>query len=142
MRDARLRLEWIRGAFAVCRLPPTDDVPEWATAASSAKRLLIVTRTDKELSVVIGQEAVPEEVTTERGWVAMRISDSLDLSMTGVLSTLTGALAESGVSVFAELFELARAVACVDLGQRIFEHDVGRWHVQVVNGYGLQPESR
>ena len=101
MRDARLRLEWIRGAFAVCRLPPTDDVPEWATAASSAKRLLIVTRTDKELSVVIGQEAVPEDVTTERGWVAMRISDSLDLSMTGVLSTLTGALAESGVSVFA-----------------------------------------
>lgn len=98
MGDRKLALEWIPGAFAVCRLPAASAVPEWATAAEAA--LSSITRTDDELSIVTAQDAVPAEVTAERGWVALRIAGTIEFSVTGVMAALCGALAEAGVPVF------------------------------------------
>lgn len=97
MMKHQLALEWIPGRFAICRLDARDAIPAWAGRPSS---LLSITRTDGELSIVAAEEAVPDSVKAERGWVAMRIAGTLDFSLVGILSMLTGALAEANVPVF------------------------------------------
>lgn len=95
-----LSLEWVPGRFAVCRFGANEPMPEWAVPTGSTG-LLSVTRTDGELSVVAGEDRVPDSTQAERGWVALRVRGPLDLALVGVLSRLTGALADAGVSVFA-----------------------------------------
>ncbi len=94
---SRPALEWIPGAFAVCRLAATDDVPAWALTGSG---FVSITRSDRELSIVVPQERVPADVTAERGWVAFRIAGTLDFSQVGVIAGLTDPLAKAGISVF------------------------------------------
>ena len=105
MSHHTLALEWIPGLYAVCRLPGDADVPTWAGAAGAAGtdggRLLSVTRTDRELSIVAPEEIVPTGATAEGGWVALRVVGTLEFSMVGVLARLTGVLAIGKVSVFA-----------------------------------------
>ncbi len=95
-----LSLEWVPGRFAVCRLGADEAVPDWALASGSPG-LLSVTRTDRELSIVAGEDRVPASTRAEGGWVALRVGGTLDFGLVGVLSRLTGALAGAGVSVFA-----------------------------------------
>lgn len=114
----RLRLEWLPGRYAVCRLGPHARVPEWARAAlfscsqehqnttgavsasASGATLFSQTRTDRELSLVVDEAAVPPGVQVERGFVALWVADTLEFSLVGVLAKLTGALADAGVPVF------------------------------------------
>ena len=60
-----------------------------------------VTRTDRELSIVIDESLVTANVKAERGFVALRIAGTLDMSLVGVLARLTGALAAANIPVFA-----------------------------------------
>ena len=59
-------------------------------------------KTDEERSVVCLTEDVPEN-TTERddGWKLFRIQGILDFSLIGILSKISGILAENGISIFA-----------------------------------------
>ncbi len=83
--------------FAVARLGPGDAVPPWADQGAISS----VTRTAEELSVVCGAKAVPSEVMAERGWRCVRVAGQLDLSLTGILASILGPLAEARVSIFA-----------------------------------------
>ena len=58
--------------------------------------------TDEELSLVCPVEMVPDN-TTERddGWRAFRIEGVLDFSLIGILSKLSGILAENKIGIFA-----------------------------------------
>ena len=96
MSAERLALEWLPGRYAVCHLAAAE-MPEWAMSES---RMASVTRTDRELSIVAPEEAVPGEVTAQRGWRAMRVVGTLDFSIVGVLARLTGACAGADVPVF------------------------------------------
>ena len=100
MRDGKLALEWLPATLAVCRLPPEVEIPSWAAAGGPAG-FVSITRTDRELSIVVEEGAVPTNVRAERGWVGLRVVGTLELSTVGVLARLTGALAEEGVPVFA-----------------------------------------
>ena len=93
-----LALEWIPGAFAVCRLESTADIPPWAL--SRAAGFVNITRSDRELSIVVPQDRVPPDAEVEPGWVAIRVVGTLDFAMVGVIAEQTAALAEAGVSVF------------------------------------------
>ena len=95
--DHRLQLLVVEGAFAVCKLPPTDAIPVWAAGGS----FFSVTRTADELSIVCGEVAVPEGVTCERGWRCLRVAGAMPFSLVGVLASLTAPLASAGVSLFA-----------------------------------------
>jgi len=99
MSTEKLALEWVPGAFAICRLPATADVPQWA-AAGSGQTLVNITRTDSELSIVVPQEAAPEGVQAQRGWVALRVAGKLDMMSIGVLARLTSALSDARIAVF------------------------------------------
>lgn len=60
-----------------------------------------VTRTEEELSVVCQEEDVPEGVTRDRGWRALKLEGPFELSTVGVLSSVAAPLAEEGVSILA-----------------------------------------
>ena len=88
------------GELAIVRLPPDVHVPPWAfTAAAGA--LWSMTRTDEELSLVRGAEAVPNDARAERGWRALRIAGTIDFALTGVLAAVLSPLGEAGLSIFA-----------------------------------------
>ena len=59
-------------------------------------------KTDEELSLVCRTEDVPA-ATTERddGWKGFRIEGVLEFSMVGILSKLSGILAENEIGLFA-----------------------------------------
>ena len=83
--------------FAVARLGPSDAIPSWAAVAPISS----TTRTAEELSIVCAASHVPAHVTAERGWRCLRVAGTLDFSLTGVLASIAGPLAEAGVSIFA-----------------------------------------
>ena len=59
-------------------------------------------KTDEELSLVCPTEQVPEKTTArEDGWKAFRIQGELDFSLIGILSKISGILAENQIGIFA-----------------------------------------
>jgi len=53
------------------------------------------------VSVVAPEEAVPEEVRSERGWRCIKVDGILDFALTGILVSLAAPLAAAGVPAFA-----------------------------------------
>jgi hypothetical protein len=49
----------------------------------------------------LSEEAVPEEVAAERGWIALKLEGPFPFSMTGVLAFFVQPLAESRIPEFA-----------------------------------------
>ena len=91
-----LRLQVLAERFAVCRLPPDAPLPPRPKACG----LWSVTLTGRELSVVLPEAAAPAEHPAERGWRALEVAGPLDFSLTGIMASLSGALAAAGVSLF------------------------------------------
>ena len=96
MERRPLRLEIVPGTYAVCRLDAADPLPAWAASGP----FVSITRTEAELSVVCPEGAVPAEVRKEPGWRCLRVVGPLGFGLTGVLASLAGPLASSGVSIF------------------------------------------
>jgi hypothetical protein len=96
MQLNKLTLSLLSGRFAVCKLEPERDIPEWATRNA----FWSTTKTPHELSIVCSEDYVPEEIEAKRGWRILEVQGPLDFSMTGVLNGLTQPLAESKISVF------------------------------------------
>jgi hypothetical protein len=96
MDEGKEKLELLPDVYAVCRLDRHTPVPEWATQGL----LSSVTRSAGELSVVCPDAGVPAGVTKESGWKVLMVAGPLDLSLTGILASLTVPLARECVSVF------------------------------------------
>ena len=92
-----LSLILLEGNFAICRLAPNADVPSWVGDGP----FVSITRTSDELSIVCGQESVPDDVRCDRVWRCLRVAGTLDLSLVGVLASLLNPLAKAGLCVFA-----------------------------------------
>lgn len=90
-------LEFLGGCYAICRLSAASDVPQWAIEGG----FFSITRTADELSVVCGEESVPEGIVCVKGYIALKVRGPLDFSLTGILSSLSAVLAEANVSIFA-----------------------------------------
>ena len=73
-----------------------------ASALDLTKDFYFIGKTDEELSLVIPTEETPAE-TTERddGWRAFRIQGVLDFSLIGILSKISGLLADANIGIFA-----------------------------------------
>jgi len=92
-----LRLSLLDGLFAVCRLSASEPVPGWAQRGP----FFSISRTPEELSIVCEERAVPSGVKAEAGWRCLKVEGPLDFSVTGVLSSIAGPLADAKVSLFA-----------------------------------------
>ena len=67
-----------------------------------SKDFYFIGKTDEEFSLVCPTEDTPEE-TTERddGWKGFRIQGVLDFSLIGILSKISGILADNKIGIFA-----------------------------------------
>jgi len=92
-----LVLSLLPDAFAICRLSPAEDVPEWAMIGE----FVSITHTGDELSIVCAEEYVPPDAKADRDWRALRVEGPLDLAMTGVLASLANPLAAAQINLFA-----------------------------------------
>jgi hypothetical protein len=90
-------MELLPERLAVCRLDPEDGIGDW----DPSDGFLSLTFTDAEISVVCEEAAVPADAECERGWRCLRVDGPLGFDLVGVLASLTGPLAEAGISVFA-----------------------------------------
>ncbi len=90
-------LRWLRGRYAIARLPPETPAPEWARSGE----FTTISRTPEELSVVCAERAVPDAVRCERGWSCLQVQGPLEFGQIGVLAALTRPLAEAGVAIIA-----------------------------------------
>jgi hypothetical protein len=61
---------------------------------------LSVSKTDDELSVVCDQSLVPHDVKKVDNWRAFKVEGPLDLSLTGIISSLAKPLAENKIPIF------------------------------------------
>ena len=91
----QLRISILPERLAVSRLAADAAVPEWIRGTFTS-----VTRTKDELSVICDDDAVPEEVQSERGWRALRVEGPIPFEVTGVAAALIAPLAEARISVF------------------------------------------
>src|SRR5690348_6021230 len=92
----KLTLTLMADTLAVCRLEPTMPVPAWALQVP----FFSLTRTPEELSLVVSQACVPEEIVCEREWRALKIEGPLDFTLTGILVSVCAPLAEADISIF------------------------------------------
>jgi uncharacterized protein len=91
-----MRLTLLPDSYAVCRLDPDASLPEWAKG-----QFVSITRTLQELSVVCPEQHVPENSRHEGSWKIFEVEGPMDLSLVGVLASLTHPLAKANINLFA-----------------------------------------
>ena len=90
-----MELKRIKYDLTVCKVKDISDVDITAD-------LFFIGKTDEEISLVCKTEDTPT-TTVERddGWKGFRIQGILDFSLIGILSKLSGILAEHKIGIFA-----------------------------------------
>ena len=91
-----MQLRTLPDSYAVVRLEPGSDLPEWVDKGPFRS----VTRTEHEVSVVCRDHDVPEGESVDRGWTVLEVKGPLDFSLTGVISSLVEPLAAAKVPIF------------------------------------------
>ena len=90
-----LELEKLPYDLTVCKVSAAADIPLDAG-------FFFIGKTDEEISLVCETQYVPAgTVAREDGWRGFRIAGTLDFSLIGILSKITGILAENGIGIFA-----------------------------------------
>ena len=90
-----MEIKKIKQNFSVCKV--TDY-----SLVNLNTEYCFIGKTDEENSLVCSTSDVPPNVIQcEDGWKGFRIQDILDFSLVGILSEITGVLAENSISVFA-----------------------------------------
>ena len=97
MSELSLRLSVLPQTLAVCRLENKGPLPEWALRGSQFSS---ITASSQEVSIVCDESVVPPDVKAVKGWRAFKVEGQLDLSMTGIIASLTAPLADAAISVF------------------------------------------
>jgi len=90
-----MKLKKIEHKLTVCKVADISDI-------DMAADFYFIGKTDEEISLVCRTEDTPSG-TTERddGWRGFRIQGMLDFSLIGILSKLSGILAEQKIGIFA-----------------------------------------
>ena len=92
-----MQLKVLDEKLKVLKLDPLDDLPEAVLNGS----FYSIAKTDEELSIVIDEAADISSSDVELGWRAIKIVGPLDFSLVGILSKISTALADAGISIFA-----------------------------------------
>ena len=90
-----MELKRLDHELTVCKLFGVEDI-------DLNKEFYFIGRTDEEISLVCRTEDTPKN-TIERddGWRGFRIQGVLDFSLIGILSKISGILAENRIGIFA-----------------------------------------
>lgn len=90
-----MELKKLEYDLTVCKVEMVADM-------DITKDFFFIGKTDEEISIVCKTADTPNK-TTERddGWKGFRIQGILDFSLIGILSKLSGILAENNIGIFA-----------------------------------------
>lgn len=90
-----MELKKIEHNLTVCKVQNVSEI-------DMASEFYFIGKTDEEISLVCKTEDTPAE-TVERddGWKGFRIQGTLDFSLIGILSKLSGILADHKIGIFA-----------------------------------------
>ena len=90
-----MNINIIDGIFSICRVKDLTEV-------DFSVEFVFVGKTDEEISLVCLSDRVPKNVIfEEKNWRALRIEGMLDFSLTGILSFISGVLADKNIGIFA-----------------------------------------
>ncbi len=94
-REEKMELEKLEYDLTVCKVSDASSI-------DLAGDFYFIGRTDEELSLVCRTEDTPAgTVEREDGWKGFRIRGVLDFSLVGILSKISGILAENRIGIFA-----------------------------------------
>lgn len=90
-----MKLEKLDFDLTICKVKDVSDI-------DLSREFFFAAKTDEELSLVCRTEDAPSK-TEDRddGWKGFRVQGVLDFSLTGILSKLSGILAENKIGLFA-----------------------------------------
>ncbi|MBZ6075459.1 ACT domain-containing protein [Microvirga puerhi] len=91
-----LTLSLLEDDYAVCRLPP-GAVAKVDTSPAFA----LVVRAPEETTVVCRPHDAPEGAEIDPGWRCLRIEQTFDFSVPGILASVLSPLAAAGIGIFA-----------------------------------------
>ena len=90
-----MELKKLKYDLTVCKLQSIDSM-------DMSREIFFLGKTDEEISLVCKTEDAPENtIEREDGWCGFRIQGVLDFSLIGILSKLSGILAEHKIGIFA-----------------------------------------
>ena len=93
---AKLTFMILQETFVICRLDRDAPIPDWAVQGN----LYSVTRTEDELSIVCPLINVPKGIVCDQGWSCLKVKGPLDLSLTGIISSIASTLERENISLF------------------------------------------
>ena len=95
MKKSGIRLRVLPDGISVCKLCDLSGI-------DLGRELYFIGRTADEISLVTKTEDAPVSATErEDGWRGFYIDGVLDFSLIGILSGITGVLAEAEIGIFA-----------------------------------------
>ena len=90
-----MELKKLPHELTVCKVASMADI-------NLDSGFFFIGKTDEEISLVcLTSDAPAQTLEREDGWKGFRIEGVLDFSLIGILSRITGVLAESGIGIFA-----------------------------------------
>ena len=90
-----MELKKIEHNLTVCKVRNVSDI-------DMTSEFYFIGRTDEEISLVCKTEDTPiETVERDDGWKGFRIQGTLNFSLIGILSKLSGILADHKIGIFA-----------------------------------------
>ena len=90
-----MELKKLEYDLTVCKVETITDIDK-------TMDFFFVGKTDDEISLVCKTDDTPKKATDrDDGWKGFRIQGILDFSLIGILSKLTGILAENNIGIFA-----------------------------------------
>ena len=89
-----MELEILETELAICKLKNLENI-------DTDGDLYFLSKTDEEISLVCPASAAPiDAIDQSTGWRAFRICGTLDFSLVGILSKITGILAAEDIGIF------------------------------------------
>ncbi len=95
LKELKVELKRLDHNLTVCKVGSLNDI-------CLDKEFFFIGKTDEEISLVCKTEDTPADtIEREDGWKGFRIQGILDFSLIGILSGLSGILAENEIGIFA-----------------------------------------
>lgn len=92
----KLKIKLLDGIYAVCQINDGEKVPSWV----EEKEFFSVTKTEDEISLVMLQDKISNDIKAEKDWRILKVEGTLDFSLIGILAKISDILAKNQISIF------------------------------------------
>lgn len=90
-------LQHLEAPLTIHSQGPEVDIPSQVLKAE----LFFIAKTADELSIVCPSDIQIDSIESESGWQALEVLGPLGFSLTGIMSNISGVLADAQISIFA-----------------------------------------